>query len=91
MIIASVMLWIVTILGYVIYNLYSKNTKLERMVVERDQILSDLSNTITESDRVLKEIDKLGAFKSDDEIGIFFTTVKDIQAALNQFTTNKIN
>jgi hypothetical protein len=61
------------------------------MVVERDQVLTNLSDTITESDRVLKEIDKLGAFKSDDEIGIFFTTVKDIQTALNQFTINKTN
>ena len=35
------------------------------------------------------EEDKLGAFRSDDEIGFFFQTVKAIQQALNQFANRK--
>jgi hypothetical protein len=85
----NIALWVLTILGYVIYNLYSKNIKLEQMVVDRDQTLRNLSDVINESDRVLKDVDRLGAFQSDDEIGFFFNTVKAIQDTLNDFSFNK--
>lgn len=85
----NIALWVLTILGYVIYNLYSKNIKLEQMVIERDQTLRNLSDVINESDKVLKDVDRLGAFQSDDEIGFFFNTVKAIQDTLNDFSFNK--
>jgi hypothetical protein len=59
------------------------------MVVDRDQTLRNLSDVINESDRVLKDVDRLGAFQSDDEIGFFFNTVKAIQDTLNDFSFNK--
>jgi hypothetical protein len=58
------------------------------MVLNRDQTLRNLSDIINESDKVLKDVDRLGAFQSDDEIGFFFNTVKAIQETLNDFTTN---
>jgi hypothetical protein len=85
----NISLWVLSILGYVIYNLYTKNVKLEEMISERDQILQELSLTINESEKVLKEVDRLGAFKSDDEIGFFFNTVKAIQETLNNFAVRK--
>ena len=85
----NISLWVLSILGYVIYNLYTKNVKLEEMISERDQILQELSLTINESEKFLKEVDRLGAFKSDDEIGFFFNTVKAIQETLNNFTVRK--
>lgn len=85
----NLFLWVSTILGYIIYNLTQKNQKLEQMVVERDRLLKSLSSVIEESDRVLQEIDKIGAFKSDDEIGFFFKTIQSIQQTLNQFSTRK--
>jgi len=87
--ILNILLWVFTIIGYIIYNLYSKNVKLEEMVLERERTLETLSDIINESDRVLKELDKLGAFKSDDEIGFFFNNVKAIQEALNEFSVKK--
>lgn len=87
--ILNILLWVFTIIGYIIYNLYSKNVKLEQMVLERERTLETLSDIINESDRVLKELDKLGAFKSDDEIGFFFNNVKAIQETLNEFSVKK--
>ena len=84
-IIINIMIWVLTIIGYVIYNLYSKNIKLERMVLEREETLQLLSNIINESDKILIDLDTIGAFKSDDEIGYFFKTVKAIQSTLNEF------
>lgn len=84
------MLWITTIGGYLIYNLYRKNEVLEGMVIEKDKRLAQIESIVQDSDRVLKEIDRIGAFKSDDEIGFFFNTVKEIQQTLNDYTSKKI-
>jgi hypothetical protein len=83
----NIALWVFTITCYIIYNLNKKNIKLEEMINERDSKLNSLSDVIRESDKMLKDLDTLGAFKSDDEIGFFFQSVKQIQEALNQYTT----
>lgn len=79
----NINLWILTIIGYVIYNLYAKNEKLEDMVKARDAKLQSVKSIVDESDRVVNELDTIGAFKSDDEIGFFFKTIKLIQETLN--------
>ncbi len=84
-ILINVLLWVFTIIGFIIYNLYNKNTKLEQMVLEREQTLQMLSTIINESDKIINEIDRIGAFKSDDEVGYFFNTIKTIQTTLNEF------
>jgi hypothetical protein len=48
----------------------------------------NLSNTIKDSDKRLKEIDRKGSFESDDEVGFFFTTLKELQDQLNNFKVN---
>lgn len=85
----NLFLWVGSILGFIIYNLSQKNRKLEQMVIDRDKILDSLSMTIEESNNVLIELDKIGAFKSDDEIGYFFKTIQSIQKVLNQFSTKR--
>lgn len=85
----NIALWIATILGYVIYNLMRKNERLEAMVLERDETITNISAVVNESNKIISEIDRLGAFKSDDEIGFFFNTVKEIQENLNKFVSTR--
>ena len=83
--ILNLTLWVFTIVGYVVYNLYQKNVKLEQIVQDQNQLIDNLKTIVEESDRVLSEIDRRGIYKSDDETGAFFKTVMDIQKLLNQF------
>ena len=64
---------------YVIVNLLKKNEKLEDMNVAQDTYIQQISTIITESNRKIKEIDSKQIFQSDDEIGWFFTGIKEIQ------------
>lgn len=82
-------IWIFTIVGYIVYNLYNKNIKLEEIVQNQNKTLETISVIIEESDRTLKEIDQLGAFRSDDEIGFFFKAMQSIQETLNFFKVQK--
>ena len=83
--ILNIALWIFTLAGYAIWNLMKKTERLETIIEEQQILINQISTVIDESDRVLTEIDQRGSFSSDDEIGWFFKTVKEIQAALNQF------
>ena len=46
--------------------------------------------TTLEEDKKLKEIDRAGTFKSDDEVGYFFKSIQDIQDILNDFKLKEI-
>ena len=82
----NIALWLFTIAGYVIYNLYSKNVKQEEAIQEMESTMANMKMLIEESDRTIKEVDRLGAFRSDDEVGFFFQTIQSIQEMLNKYT-----
>jgi hypothetical protein len=42
------------------------------------------------SDKKLQEIDHKGTFKSDDEVGFFFKSIKQIQNILNDFQLRRL-
>jgi hypothetical protein len=84
-IVISALSVLVVIFGFTTFNLMRKNEKQEDILVSYMEYLSKLDNAIKESDKRLKKIDERGTFKSDDEIGWFFTQVQKIQMILNEF------
>ena len=93
MIILAIILGILVVaLGFTTFNLLKKNEKQEDIISNQETILagymeylSKISGIIELSDKKLKEIDYKGSFESDDEIGFFFQSVKQLQEALNAF------
>jgi hypothetical protein len=93
MITLSIILGIlVVVLGFTTFNLLKKTEKQEDMMVSQNEILvsyqiylNKISDIIELSDKKLKEIDHRGSFESDDEIGFFFQSVKQLQKTLNVF------
>ena len=93
MITLSIILGIlVVILGFTTFNLLKKIEKQEDMMTSQNEILvsyqiylNKLSDIVELSDKKLKEIDHKGSFESDDEIGFFFQSVKQLQETLNVF------
>ena len=81
---------LVVILGFTTFNLMRKNEKQEDILAEYLNYLDQLSKTIDVSDKKLKEIDRAGTFKSDDEVGYFFKSIQDIQDILNDFKLKEI-
>ena len=71
----SIILWVATIVGFVVYNNLKKLERQEDIIRQQQQQLQDIYAVIAESDRLIVEIDKRGTFSSDDEIGFFFQTV----------------
>jgi hypothetical protein len=86
MIILTIILGLmVVVLGFTTFNLLKKNERQEDILAGYMEYLSRISGIIELSDKKLKEIDHKGSFESDDEIGFFFQSVKQLQEALNAF------
>ena len=74
-----ILIILVTILIFALFNLLKKNESLE-------DFISKQSEAINQCGVRLKDIDNKNIFYADDEIGWFFQEVKKIQDALNEFT-----
>ena len=81
----SILGMLVVILGFTTINLMRKQEKAEDVLISYMEYLDNLSRTIEVSDKKLKEIDRKGTFKSDDEVGFFFESIQQIQDILNDF------
>lgn len=81
----ALILWPVTIIGFIIYNLYQKNIKLEAMVLRQENLLAGLAGIIGESDKVIKELDTKIWTEGDKELAAVFQNLRMIQEALNQY------
>ena len=80
----------VVILGYTTFNLLRKNEKQEDILLGYMSYLNKISDIIEMSDKKLKEVDAKESFKSDDEVGFFFESIKQIQNILNQFNIKNL-
>jgi hypothetical protein len=72
-----------------IFLLVRRNSALEKAVNDQQQYIDAISIIIANSDAKLKELDVMGAFQADDEVGNFFTNLKEIQDTLNEFNNRR--
>lgn len=63
---------------YVIYNLYNKYNALEAVAQENVDFIISLRSRVLSQQSYLKQLDRKGAFESDDEVGYFFKELKKI-------------
>ena len=77
-IIIGILSALLIVVGFAIRNLIKKNEILEDFIAKQ-------SEAIDQCDQRLKQIDDKGFFVTDDEVGWFFTEIKKIQEALNEF------
>ena len=72
------------LLGFTTWNLLKKQEKSEDILAGYLGYLDKLSRVIDASDVKIKELDQMGAFANDDETGIIFEGIKQIQEILSR-------
>ena len=73
------------VFGFFIWNLMRKVEKYEDIAQYQQNYIENISTVIGESSKRLREIDEKGTFESDDEVGFFFNTIKEMQRILDEF------
>jgi uncharacterized membrane protein len=77
-VLVTIMACVIAVMVYGIRNLLRKNESLEDFIASQSEM-------IEQSRARLDEIDDKGFFRADDEIGWFFSQIKEIQDNLNNF------
>jgi len=88
----TIFLWVlgihlfeVILIGF--YLLFRRNSALEKVATQQQEYINAISILIQNSDETLREMEIAGAMEADDEVGVFFRNLKEIQSQLNQFNT----
>lgn len=87
--IVAVSLWVLTIIGYVIYNLYNKNVKLEDAVIRQQAFIVEVIDLMKNYDSLVNKIDTTIWVQSDPELLQLFENIKQTQAIVKQYTSQK--
>lgn len=84
-IIPAIALTAISVLGYIIFNLNRKVVKQEEIINYQVGYLRNVAYLINESKIYVEQLDEKGAFRSDDEVGVFFNFMKQIQETINEY------
>lgn len=82
-------LWVLTVVGYVVFNLYQKNRKLENMVVKQQIFINEVMANYKEIDLLVDKIDKTLWVQSDPEFLQLIEEMKNLQGVIKQYTESK--
>lgn len=74
------------LVAYIAWIQYSKTLKLEDIANSLANQLDTIGKIIQASKKTLDNPNLIQAFSNDDEVGVFFTQLKEIQNQLNEFT-----
>lgn len=83
--IAALVLWLATIVGYVVWNLYNKNRKLEQMVLGQQIFIDGVKECMKEINAAANQIDSKIWVQSDPEFLSLMENVKIMQGKINEF------
>jgi hypothetical protein len=84
-IIISVSIWILSAVGYVIWNLFQKNKKLENLVLGQQTFINGIKESMRDINKAAEQIDSKLWVQSDPEFLSLMENVKTMQTSINQF------
>jgi uncharacterized Fe-S center protein len=83
--IVAISLWVVSVIGYVIWNLFQKNRKFESIVVNQQIFIESIKGCMKEINTCANEIDSKLWVQSDPEFLSLMENVKQMQVRINEF------
>jgi hypothetical protein len=79
---------VIFILAFVIRNLLLKQENTEDVIIKYEERFKFINKELENIDIKISKIDEKESFKSDDEIGWFFNSVKKLRDELLNYKTN---
>lgn len=73
------------VFGYTTWNLHRKVARQEDIIEYQVGYLRKVAYLISESKIYVEQLDEKGTFRSDDEVGVFFNFMKEIQDTINAY------
>lgn len=83
----SIILWVSTIIGYIIFNLFNKNRKLELIIGKQNDFIKNILSLADNIDKTAQKIDSTMWVSADPELKIMFDDIKNMQDNIKKFTS----
>jgi hypothetical protein len=83
--IIALIVWGVSIIGYIIWNLFQKNRRLESMVITQQLFIDNIKDCMKEINTCANQIDSKLWVQSDPEFLSLMENVKQMQTRINEF------
>ena len=87
MTIISIAIWPVTIIGYIVFNLFNKNRKLELIIGKQNDFIKNILSLADNIDKTAQKIDSTMWVSADPELKIMFDDIKNMQDNIKKFTS----
>lgn len=87
----SIILWIVTVMGFVVWNLYQKNKKMEDILEAQNYYIQTMMAMSSELDAIVNKMDTTMWVQSDPELIQLFDTIKSLQYTIKRSTNTNGN
>jgi hypothetical protein len=84
-----IIIHVVELIAVGVFFIVRRNNALESAVTRQQEYIDAISIIIANSDAKLKELDIQGAFEADDEVGTFFTNLREIQNIISDFNASQ--
>lgn len=84
----STVLWIMTIAGFLVWNLYQKNKKMEEIIEYQNFYVQSINSIRAELELVIHKMDSTMWVQSDPELIQLFEAIKNISEAIKRFNTS---
>ena len=84
-VVISIGIWVVSVIGYIIVNLFTKNRKLEKMVINQQLFIGNIKGCMREINVAADQIDSKLWVQSDPEFLSLMENVKQMQVRINEF------
>jgi hypothetical protein len=81
----AIILWAVTVLSYVIYNLWKQVNKLQEIAEKQAAFINETKTAVYNVTYMFDKIDEANTFRSNDYVGHMWEELKNLNDALKQY------
>jgi uncharacterized membrane protein len=83
--IISISLWVATIIGFIVRNLWLQTKKLEEMVNKQQKFIEETKYTVDQVTKMFDTIDQENIFRANDYVGQMWLDLKALNDTLKNY------
>ena len=81
----AILLWVVTVVGFIFNNLWQRINKLEKITDNQSQRIAETKQAINNITLAFDKIDEDQTFRSNDYVGQMWLELKNLNESLKQY------
>lgn len=83
--IIAILLWVITVVGFIFNNLWQRINKLEKIIEKQSQRIAETKQAVNNITYSFDKIDEEQTFRSNDYVGQMWLELKNLNESLKQY------